>query len=356
MSENRLGDLTAAQEAYEQVLERDAAHRPTLEALARIAEHRSDWERAGAALAKLLTLATGPDGVAIAIKLADAREKLGDASGAEAALQQGLALDPANADLRSMLRLRWERSGQWSELADLLIGDADLIAAAHPDVQPAAQVATPVQSGSLAPAPPVPPAIAHQIKLLKAAADIQMTRQSAPERAVGTLERAVRLVPQDRELLLALGDAYGAAGRGREAAQVLERVIASFGNRRTKELALYHHRLGRALSQLGDRDLAFAQFDMAFKIDPGSVAVLRDLGALAFEANDLERAQKTFRALLLQRLDAGAGITKAEVFYYLGEISAKLGDRPKAVQMFERSIENDPAMDRARARLAELKG
>jgi tetratricopeptide (TPR) repeat protein len=361
MSEGRLGDLTAAQEAYAQVLERDPTHRATLEALARIAEHRSDWERAGAALAKLLTLSTGPGGVAIALKLADAREKLGDAPGAEVALQQGLALDPANADLRAMLRARWERSGRWSELADLLIGDADLIAAANPDVQASAQkpqvaAAPPVQSGSLAPAPAVPPAILQQVKLLRAAADIQMARQSAPERAVTTLERAVRLVPHDRELLLALGDAYGAAGRGREAAQVLERVIASFGNRRTKELAVYHHRLGRALSQLGDRDLAFAQFDMAFKIDPGSVAVLRDLGALAFEANDFERAQKTFRALLLQRLDAGAGITKAEVFYYLGEISAKLGDRPKAVQMFERSIENDPSMDRARVKLAELKG
>jgi tetratricopeptide (TPR) repeat protein len=136
---------------------------------------------------------------------------------------------------------------------------------------------------------------------------------------------------------------------------VLERVIASFGSRRTKELALYHHRLGQALAQLGDKDLAFAQFDMAFKIDPGSVPVLRDLGILAYDTNDLERAQKTFRALLLQRLDAGVGITKAEVFYYLGEISAKLGDRPKAVQMFERSLENDPSMDRARARLAEVK-
>jgi tetratricopeptide (TPR) repeat protein len=361
MSEARLGDLTAAQEAYEQVLERDPAHQATLEALARIAEHRSDWERAATALAKLLTLSTGPGGVAIALKLADAREKLGDAPGAEAALQQGLALEPANADLRSMLRARWERSGRWSELADLLIGDADLIAAANPDVQAATQeprvaVAPPMQNSSLAPAPVVPLAITQQVKLLRAAADIQMTRQSAPDRAVATLERAARLVPHDRELLLALGDAYGAAGRGREAAQVLERVIASFGNRRTKELAVYHHRLGRALSQLGDRDLAFAQFDMAFKIDPGSVAVLRDLGALAFEANDFERAQKTYRALLLQRLDADAGITKAEVFFYLGEISAKLGDRPKAVQMFERSIENDPSMDRARARLAELKG
>jgi tetratricopeptide (TPR) repeat protein len=260
-----------------------------------------------------------------------------------------------------MLRTRWERSGRWAELADLLIGDADLIAAAHPDLSaavqepPAAPPLSPARGGSMPPPHPVPSPIAQQVKLLRAAADIQMMRQNAPERAVAVLERAARLVPQDRELLLALCDAYGAANRGREAAQVLERVIGSFGARRTKELAVYHHRLGRALSQLGERDRAFLQFDMAFKIDPGSIAVLRDLGVLAFETNDLERAQKTFRALLLQRLDAGAGITKGEVFYYLGEISAKLGDRPKAVQMFERSIENDPSMDRARARLAELK-
>ena len=137
---------------------------------------------------------------------------------------------------------------------------------------------------------------------------------------------------------------------------MLEKVIASFGSRRTKELALYHHRLARALAQLGDKDVALAQLDMAFKIDPGSVMVLRDLGVLAFETNDLDRAQKTFRALLLQRLDRGAVISKGEVFYYLGEISAKQGDRAKAMQMFERAIENDPALDRARAKLTELKG
>jgi tetratricopeptide (TPR) repeat protein len=361
MSERRLGDVSAAQDAYEQVLERDAAHRPALEALARIAERRSDWERASAALASLVALSTGSAGVAVALRLADVREKLGDATGVEEALQRGLALDPGNVELRSMLRTRWERSGRWAELADLLIGDADLIAAAHPDLSaavqepPAAPPLSPARGGSMPPPHPVPSPIAQQVKLLRAAADIQMMRQNAPERAVAVLERAARLVPQDRELLLALCDAYGAANRGREAAQVLERVIGSFGARRTKELAVYHHRLGRALSQLGERDRAFLQFDMAFKIDPGSIAVLRDLGVLAFETNDLERAQKTFRALLLQRLDAGAGITKGEVFYYLGEISAKLGDRPKAVQMFERSIENDPSMDRARARLAELK-
>ena len=38
--------------------------------------------------------------------------------------------------------------------------------------------------------------------------------------------------------------------------------------------------------------------------DPGSVATLRDLGMLTLETGDLDRAQKTFRALLLQKLEA----------------------------------------------------
>jgi tetratricopeptide (TPR) repeat protein len=200
------------------------------------------------------------------------------------------------------------------------------------------------------------PQAAEQLRLLKLAAEIHLLRRKAPEDAIPILERAAALAPQDRELLVVLCDAYSSARRGREAAQVLEKVIASFGNRRTKELAVYHHRLASALTQLGDKDVALSQLDMAFKIDPGSVSILKDLGVLAFETNDLDRAQKTFRALLLQRLDSSMGISKGEVFYYLGEISAKQGDRAKAVQMFERAIENDPALEQARSKLLEMKG
>lgn len=367
VQESRLGDVTAAQEAYEQVLAREPNHRGSLEAVARISEKRADWERAATALGSLLDLASDATGVAWALRLAEAREKLGDVPGAEQALQRGLALEPGNAGLRAMLRVRYEKSEKWGELADLLVGDADLVAAAHPDAKVALPEPPPARTsippgrsmppaGSLPPPPVVPEPVADQLKLLRAAADIHMNKRKQPEAAIPILERAAQLVPHDRDLLLLLCDAYGAAERGREAAKVLERVIASFGNKRTKELALYHHRLARALRQLGDNDVALAQLDMAFKIDPGSVGVLRDLGVLAYETNDLDRAQKTFRALLLQRLDPAAGISKGEVFYYLGEISAKQGDKAKAVQMFERAIENDPALDRARAKLSELKG
>ena len=230
------------------------------------------------------------------------------------------------------------------------------VQSAKAESQPTTGAAAPVRGSLLPPPPAVSNSTSEQVTLLKTAAQIHLTRLHRPDQAIPVLERAAQLVPQDRELLLTLCDAYNAAQRGRDAAQVLEKVIASFGSRRTKEVALYHHRLARALTQLGDKNVALTQLDMAFKIDPSSVGVLRDLGVLAFETNDLERAQRTFRALLLQRLDANAGISKGEVFCYLGEISAKQGDRAKALQMFERAIENDPALERARTKLSELKG
>jgi tetratricopeptide (TPR) repeat protein len=204
--------------------------------------------------------------------------------------------------------------------------------------------------------PTLPPPLADQVKLYRRAAEIHLRERKSPGDAVPLLEKAATLAPFDRELLLELVNAYNAAGRERESTKVLERIIASFGARRTKELSLYHHRLGQALASLGDKDVALVQYDMAFKIDPGSVPVLKDLGVLALETNDLDRAQKTFRALLLQRLDPSIGITKGEVFYYLGEISAKQGDKAKAVQMLERAIENEPTLARAKTKLTELKG
>jgi tetratricopeptide (TPR) repeat protein len=372
LEELRLGDSAAAARTYEQVLERDPAHRGALEAVARMSERREDWRRASEALAVLVEGATDASGAVWALRLAEARDKYGDAAGAEDALRRGLALEPSNPTIRAKLRVRWDRAERWSDLAALLVGDADAIAAAHVrDEGPSphevtTRPATPlgkssppgksIPPGSMPPPPPVSWHVAEQVKLLRNAAEIQLEKRHSPADAIPIFERASALVPEDRNLLMSLCDAYAAAGLGQEAAHVLERLIASFGMRRTKELAVYHHRLAQAKIQLGDKESALAQLDLAFKIDPSSIAVLRDLGLLALETGDWVRAQKTFRALLLQRLDDSAGISKAQVFCYLGEVSAKQGDKPKAVQMFERALENDPKLDRARAALAELKG
>jgi golgin subfamily B member 1 len=356
--EGRLKDAARALETYEAVLARDPAHRGALEAVARLAEGRSAWERAAKALLDLLAQSTGDEGVAVALRLAAARGKLDDGPGVEDALRRALEIDAKNQDVRARLRDLYEKGKKWAELADMLLGDANLIAAEHPEVAPPPASPPSERPAPAASIPPPAAATVDVVRLLRRAAEIHVTLRKEPADAVPLLERASSLVPSDRELLMLLVDAYTAAKRERDAAQVLEKVIASYGNRRVKELSVYHHRLGKALAQLGDKDVALAQFDMAFKIDPGSISVLKDLGVLALEANDLERAQKTFKALLLQgqRLDANAGISKGEVFYYLGEISAKQGDKTRAVEMLKRAIENEPGLDRAKAMLTELKG
>jgi golgin subfamily B member 1 len=367
--EGRLKDTTRALATYEAVLEKVPANQRALEAVASIAESRFDWPRVASALSKLVETIQDKSGVAVALRLAFARAHLEDNEGIETALQRALELDPKNTDVRVQLRGLFEKSKKWSELAALLVGDAEIIAEAHPEALPAIVTNAPGGNhgdslpprslpggASVPPVPTLPPPLADQVKLYRRAAEIHLRERKSPGDAVPLLEKAATLAPFDRELLLELVNAYNAAGRERESTKVLERIIASFGARRTKELSLYHHRLGQALASLGDKDVALVQYDMAFKIDPGSVPVLKDLGVLALETNDLDRAQKTFRALLLQRLDPSIGITKGEVFYYLGEISAKQGDKAKAVQMLERAIENEPTLARAKTKLTELKG
>lgn len=330
--ESRVKDTGRALATFEAVLERDPSHRGALEAVARLAEARDAWDRSASALDALVSISSGADVVTFALRLAGAREKLGDADGVEDALGRALAVDVRDENVRGRLRALFEKRKKWDRLAALLAEDADLVSGDDDAAN------------------------AQRVKILRQTAQIHVKERQAPADAVPLLERAAQLAPSDRELLLLLCDAYTASSRERDATQVLEKIIASFGGKRTKELSVYHHRLGRALARLGDRDVALTQFDLAFKIDPGSIEVLRDLGVLALESGDLDRAQKTFRALLLQKLDAAAGISKGEVFAYLGEVSMKQGDKPKAIQMLERAIENDPHLERARTMLSGLKG
>lgn len=330
--EGRLKDAGRALATFEAVLEHEPMHREALEAVARIAEGRADYVRTEQALVKLVEVAPPEEAKAFALRLADVRLKLDQLDGVEEALKQAIALVPPGRDVRPRLLSAFERRKKWLELAALLAEEAGL---AQAEGSPTANV--------------------EAVKLLRRAAEIHLTERSAPADAIPVLEKATEVMPEDRELLLLLCDAYTASGREQDATVVLERIIASFGTKRTKELSVYHHKLGNALAQLGKKDVAIAQLDLAFKIDPGSISVLRDLGVLALDTDDLERAQKTFRALLLQRLDANSGISKGEVFFYLGDISHRQGDAAKAKQMLERALENEPELERAKVLLASLK-
>ena len=324
--ETRLGDKQKAIDTFGAVLERDPSHKQALEALGRLYEATGDKQKAVETLERLLALLEGDEAVTLALRLAGIFDLMEDESGARRVLERGLAANPASAEVREMLRKLYERTGAWAEVAAMLAQDAEN--ASDP---------------------------ADKVKLLQRAADIHMTKRNDAATAAKLLDQASELAPDDRELLLSLCDAYSASGRGKDAISALEKIVESYGGKRVKELAAIHHRLAKAHVSEGNKEQGLAELDQAFRITPGNLAILVDLGRLALDLGDLDRAQKTFRALLLQRLDDKAPITKAEVFYYLGEISHRQGETQRAIQMLERALENDASFEKAKELYEKLK-
>lgn len=324
--ETKLKDTAKAIETYDGVLASEPAHRGALGALARLHEAKGNDEGASSALSRLLDQSSGAEGVAIALRLAAAYGRQKNDDGSRGALERALSFDDKSTEVREQLRKLYERTSEWGRLADLVAGDADLVEAP-----------------------------ADKVRLLRQAATIHREKREDTAAAAGLLEKASALVPDDRELLLALCDAYTASGRGKDAVATLEKIKESFGGKRSKELGGIHQRLAQAYLADGDKAKALTELDAAFKIDPGAIATLRDLGMLTLETGDLDRAQKTFRALLLQKLEPPAPITKAEVFFYLGDISHRQGDKAKAIQMLDRALENDAKLEKAKELLAQLK-
>jgi lipopolysaccharide biosynthesis regulator YciM len=166
--------------------------------------------------------------------------------------------------------------------------------------------------------------------------------------------------------MLQLCDEYTAAGRGKAAVEVLQRVVASYGGRRSKELGDIHLRIASAYRADNDLAGALGELESARKMDPGSIKVLAELGKLSLALSEgttgadltahLQRAGNAFRSLLLQKLEEGSPISKAEVFCFIGIVHQKEGDTKKAIQMLERATSHDPKFERAKTLLAELKG
>jgi len=335
--EKRLNNVAKAIETYKAVLDRDAKHKGALLSLARLYEKKGEKADAAKALETVLASASGEEAVTTALRLADLYTALKDEAAVRRVLEAGLKADERAPEVRKKLHALYEKQQAWGELADLVKGDAE----------------TATEDG-------------QKVQLYRKAASIHLEKRNDPGAAADLLVKASELAPTDRELLLELCDAYSASGRGKQAAEVLQKIVESYGGRRSKELGAIHHRLAKAYLADGDKDKALADLEIAFKIDPGSVIILRDLGVLSLELGEaaedkatrdghFERGQKTFRALLLQKLDDSSPITKAGAFYYIARILHAQGDDKKALQQLDRSIDADKNFAPAKELHAKLK-
>ncbi|MBW2263528.1 MAG: tetratricopeptide repeat protein, partial [Deltaproteobacteria bacterium] len=158
--------------------------------------------------------------------------------------------------------------------------------------------------------------------------------------------------------LTAIVDAYISAGRSTDAIPMLENLIQAEQERsgkRSKRLAVYHHRLGQAYEGQGETDRAIEEYEKANRIDLTNFTVNYSLGCLYKEQGNAEGAMKLLRPLLLQNL-SDSSIDKADVYYLLGQLHLEKGEKPKALSMLERGLTQNHEHEGIQSLLKEIKG
>jgi tetratricopeptide (TPR) repeat protein len=325
--EARLDNPDAAGEILEKILAREPGSVAALTRLSKIYERAGDWDRCKATLEQALALSpTGRDAADLFFRLGEVA-RLGDSDPDTAIqhFQQALKHDPAHAAAIDALEKLARERRDGPLLADML----------------QRRVATLT-------------APAERVTLLVEIAELER-RAQRPAAALDALARAQADAPGDPRVLAPLADLYFATGRFDEAAPIYDRLAEDAkAGRRMKDVARFRQRQGGILEARGDRAGALTAYEEALRVNPTDVTTMTGLGRLYFAAQDWEKARKIYQSLVLQNVDAEAGVTKAEVYWALGKIHLQLGQPPKAKSMFQRGLEIEPHNPKLREALSAL--
>jgi len=335
LAADRLGDTERAIAALTQqvtlIPDNDA-----LDTLARLHLSRNEPAAAATRLQQRL-LSTEPGArVPVLLRLARALLQAEREQDATTTLEAAFEESPKNGEVRKLLLKLYRSREQWEPLARALVTAAEVAA------DPAAVLA-----------------------YAREAAEIYGDRLAAPDKAVPVLERAIALGEADRGLRARLGDGLRVAGRLDAAATVLTNVVADYGRRRSAERANAHLLLARVLHAQGDRAAALDNLELAAGMDAGNPAIMQMLAQTARENGQLERAERSYRALLIsaRRADApepGApAIGAAQVLVELASIAAERGQKSQATELIESALEalaNDDTQAPALQRMLAERG
>ncbi len=325
--EQELRDLDRAIDAYNDVLSVEADHPAALAGLATLYEETEQWDRAIEMMRRLIRVSTDPK------QRVDLNYRLGrvfddqmkEPEPAEEYLVEALSQDPAHVPSMLSLLGIYKRRGDWLKAAQLM-------------VRAEAATVNPLEKS----------------RLLHEAGKIFQEKLGDEAQATDLFARVLQLDPEHVEAAEPLSQIYFKREEWAPLVPILEMLARKADRKTNRELTQLYHRLAKSADKLGDNEKALKYYKQSYDLDSTYLPTLVDRAGLLYRVENWDDAFRIYQTILVHHRDTQKDEDIVDIFFRLGRIKLKLGERTKAVNMFEKALEIQPGHRATLGALIEL--
>ncbi|MFK7992146.1 MAG: tetratricopeptide repeat protein, partial [Sandaracinaceae bacterium] len=311
---NEMSDPDRAVDNYLNILSIDDENAQALDALTRLYEKRGDYPQALDMMTQLVKQLSEPTQV-VELQYRMGRildEHLADRDAAIEWYGKALDVEPGHVESLAAMRTIYLDSGDWLAAAKMLERETQYTQA-------------PRQKSNL------------MVELGR----LYDERLDEHGRAVECYENALRADPDNEEAALPLSEEYVKNERHEDAFPLLDMLVKRSGKREEHDQHHLAFTLGEVSLKVGQTDTAIKALTRAYQIDQQHLPTLLQLAAAFYAAEQWDKAFKYFQMLLVHHRDSLGRDELTDVFYRLGVVKREQGDRRKALNMFDKALEED---------------
>ncbi|MFH2010897.1 MAG: tetratricopeptide repeat protein [bacterium] len=312
--DEKLGDPTAAVDALHEALQHDDEDLQAMVFLSTLLEAAEEWVELVDVLSKRAELTTEEaDRVDLHRRIGEVTlEKLGNQEEAEQRLMKALELDPENLGAMMALVTLYKERKEWLRAANML-SDAERACGNR----------------------------LEKARLLFEAGEIYRLQVEDPEKAVNMYAKAMLVDPEHEQAAMVLAEHYFAREAWEDAEPLLDMLLRKTDDKKRKIRLHLHTMLGLTAKRLKKADKAITNLEIARDMDPTSLQVLQELANLKFHMEAWKDAANLFQAVLVAHRDAITPEELVKVYHRLGSVKMELGEKDKALNLFEKALDVD---------------
>ena len=326
-------DLEQAVAVHQEALSVAPTDARALLALARLHEKLGQSPEAVAALGRLVPLVEGEQQAKrrdLFFRLGRInQDELGLIDQAEAFYEQALRVDPEHFESMTRLAGIYFDRQEWTAAAEMMV---------RAEPRAGKQV--------------------ERAQLLFDAAMINLEQLGQEGQAVELLARTLEVDPDHLRAGLPLSRIYFREERYQELEPVLDMLARKVEPRDRATRSDICFKLGRTAMELGKIDKAIRCFQEARSIDTAHLPTLQALAALQYRTEDWTEAFKSFQTILVHHRPQLSSDEVVQVFHRLGDVKASQGELRKALNFYDKALEQDaghrPSLEAVAALQARL--